>query len=327
MQLALYLTVTAVILFVTQPVLHAQNINEALGAIGSTTKLPSFDKTGHAQASAEPGASNITSALLYVGDLIKYAVGTIAVLMLIISGIKLVSAGAKVEEVAKKQKESIKYSIMGLILIMVADVAVKQVFFGEQGEVLNSQASAQQAAERGTELLKGLYNFMEYFVGAIAVLMIVVAGVRMVAGFNKSEEAMTKGRKQITWAAAGLILIGLSEFLVKDIVFPQNGSKGPGNALPDMQKTTTLIINVTNFIGSFMATLSVVMIVYGGFMYVTAMGDAAKTQKGKKAITTAVMGLIIALAAFGIVSTVATFKIEPGVLGQSTQQAEVSQTK
>ncbi len=293
------------------------DLNAALNAIQNTTKLPGYDKMGHAQSSYEPGAGSITSAILYTADLLKYLLGTIAIVIIIFAGVKLVTTGKKIDETATKTKEMLKYAIIGLIVVMVSDTMVKQVFFGEAGEVVKSTADAQLAAERGSELVQGLYNFAEVFLGAVAVFMIVLSGARMAGGFGKSEEQITKGRKQITWAVAGLVLVGLSEFIVKDIVFPKQGTE-----ISNIAGAANLIVTITNFISSFIATITIAMIMYGGYIYVTAMGDPAKSQKGKKIITAAVIGLFIALGAYAIVNSVATFKTPPGVMAPTANQLQ-----
>lgn len=296
---------------VSAQVTPAGPAGSVLNDIGKTTQLPDFSTKGHSSSSIEPGASNITSALYYVIDFIKYFMGTIAVAMLIISGVRLVTAGDKIEELAPKMKENIKYSIIGLIVIMISDVMIKQVFFGEMGEVYRSEADAQLAAERGTEQIRGIYNFMEVFVGVVAVLMIVVAGFRLVVQ-GSNEETMAKAKKQVGYAAAGIVLIGLAELVVKDIVFPKAGSQ-----LSDVNRANALIVNLTNFASSFIATVAVAMLMYGGVLYVTAAGDEGKTEKAKKIFVQAVIGILIALAAFGIVNTVIQLKPNPSI---STQQ-------
>lgn len=283
-----------------------------LGDIGKSTQLPDFSTKGHSSSSYEPGAANITSALYYVVDFIKYFMGTIAVAMIIISGVRLVTAGDKIEEIAPKMKENIKFAIIGLIVIMVSDVMIKQVFFGEAGEVFRSEADAKLAAERGTEQIRGIYNFIQIFVGAVAVLMIVIAGFRLVVQ-GSNEETMAKAKKQVMYAAIGIVVIGLSELVVKDIVFPEAGSK-----LSDVQRANELIINLTNFASSFIATIAVAMLMYGGVLYVTAAGDESKTEKAKKIFVQAVIGILIALAAFGIVNTVIQFQPGEGVATQES---------
>ncbi|HLG25341.1 MAG TPA: pilin, partial [Candidatus Gracilibacteria bacterium] len=245
-------------------------------------------------------------------DLLKYGMGTIAVIVIIASGVRLITAGKQIEEIAGQQKENIKYALIGLIVIMMADVLVKEVFFGEQGEVFRSEADAQMAAERGTEQIRGLYNFIEYFIGAIAVLMIVISGIRMVLSAG-NEEILGKTKKQIMWAIAGLVLVGVSELLVKDIVFPEQGSQ-----LSDVNRARELIVNITNFVSAFIATVAIAMFMYGGFLYVTATGKEDQTAKAKKVLMGAAIGIVIAMAAFALVNTFVKFEAPGAVpnLGQ-----------
>lgn len=296
---------------VTAQIAPAGPAGGVLSDIGKSTQLPDFTTKGHSSSSIEPGASNITSALYYVIDFIKYFMGTIAVVMLIFSGVRLVTAGDKIEEIAPKMKENIKYAIIGLIVIMISDVMIKQVFFGEMGEVYRSEADAQLAAERGTEQIRGLYNFIEVFVGVVAVLMIVIAGFRLVVQ-GSNEETLAKAKKQVAYAAAGIMVIGLSELVVKDIVFPKQGSQ-----LSDVNKANELIVTITNFASSFIATIAVAILMYAGVLYVTAAGDESKTEKAKKMFGQAVIGILIALAAYGVVNTVIQFQPNPSI---STQQ-------
>lgn len=301
--LLLFLVIASLVLLITSPAL-AQNLSETLGQVNKGANLPGFEAAGHADASYEPGASNITSVIYMAVDLLKYFLGTIAVLVIIFSGIRLLTAGKQIEDVASQQKENIKYAIIGLIIIIMADVMVQQVFFGEQGEVYRSQSDAQLAAERGTEQIKGLYDFLTYFVGAIAVLMIIFAGFRMVVS-GGNEETMTKSKNQIMWAAVGLVVIGLSELAVKDIIFPDQGSR-----LSDVNAARAQIVNFTNFVSGFVATIAIGFFMYGGFLYVTAAGKEEQAGKAKKVIMGAAIGILVALAAFAIVNTLITF--DPG---------------
>ena len=61
------------------------------------------------------------------------------------------------------------------------------------------------------------------------------------------------------------------------------------------------ILNVFYFIIGFLA---VIMIVYGGIKYTSSAGDPTKTSSAKNTILYAVIGLIVALAAFAITSFV-----------------------
>lgn len=52
--------------------------------------------------------------------------------------------------------------------------------------------------------------------------------------------------------------------------------------------------------------LAVAYIIYGGFMFTTAAGDATKTKKARETIMYGVIGLVVALLAFAIVNFVLT---------------------
>ncbi len=55
--------------------------------------------------------------------------------------------------------------------------------------------------------------------------------------------------------------------------------------------------------------LSVIMIMVGGYMYLTAYGDTEKHSRGTRTLIYAVVGLVIALTAYGIVSIVTSIKL------------------
>lgn len=291
---------------------EAGYVGSVLDKIGGQSKLPDF-ASGHADATYEPGASRISSAILYAVDLFKYLLGSIAVIVIIMSGIRLITSVKNVEEVANKQKEHLKYAIFGLAVVLMADALVKQVFFGEAGEVYRSEADIKLAAERGNDHIRGLYSLISMVIGALAVLMIVIAGFRMVVGAGK-EEANTSAKKQITWAIIGLMLVGVSEVAVKNILFPSNGGK-----LPDVNAANLQIIQITNFISGFVATIAVAMFMYGGYLYVVDFGKEEQAGKAKKVFTGAIIGLLLAMGAFALVNTV--IKVEP-LKVEATQQTE-----
>ena len=204
-----------------------------------------------------------------------------------------------------KQKENMKFAVIGLIVIILADTMVQQVFFGEEGEVLRSEAAAQAAAERGTEQIRGLYTIMSMFAASVAILMIVYSGIRFITS-GGNEEVLNKQKKHIMYDVLGLMLIGVGEFAVKDIIFPEQGER-----LSDPQAAGRLIVNITNFVSGFVATIAIAMFMYGGFLYVTAAGQEENTGKAKKVFVGATIGLLVAMGAFAIVNTFIRFEPLP----------------
>ena len=97
---------------------------------------------------------------------------------------------------------------------------------------------------------------------------------------------------------------------------------GTGNGTPDIQenlkcgstltttgtsctvqggtdKVNTIITTIVNIFSILVGIVSVIMIIYGGFLYVTSGGDSGKVGNAKNAIIYAIVGLVVvALAQF-----------------------------
>jgi len=63
----------------------------------------------------------------------------------------------------------------------------------------------------------------------------------------------------------------------------------------------TTIVNILLFV---IGAISVVMIIIGGIMYATSSGDSGQVTKAKNTLLYAVIGLVVAFAAFAIVNWV-----------------------
>ena len=75
---------------------------------------------------------------------------------------------------------------------------------------------------------------------------------------------------------------------------------GLGNA--DLKST---VLNIIRLVLGLMTLVAVVLIIYGGFVWLTAAGNEENVEKAKKIISAAVMGLIVILLAWAIVIFVA----------------------
>ena len=65
-----------------------------------------------------------------------------------------------------------------------------------------------------------------------------------------------------------------------------------------------LIGNIVNIALGFIGIIAVVYLIWGGVTYITAGGDAEKAGKGRIAITNAIIGIIIVVAALVIYNAV-----------------------
>lgn len=89
-------------------------------------------------------------------------------------------------------------------------------------------------------------------------------------------------------------------------VLAQNVGNNSGftNPLGDNVDLTAIIFKVIKFLLSLSAVLALAAVVVGGMYYVASFGNESRTETGKKAITYAIIGLLLIGASFLIVATV-----------------------
>lgn len=65
-----------------------------------------------------------------------------------------------------------------------------------------------------------------------------------------------------------------------------------------------LVLTIVNYVLTFLGVIAVLMIIYGGMLYVTAAGQQEKVDKGKKILMYTIIGIIIIMLSFVIVNAV-----------------------
>lgn len=294
--------------------------SQILESIGGPTGLPDFDETGqHPDAPADfaqEGIGAVTSPILFAIDLIRLVVSSIAFLVVVFAAFRLISTAS--EEEATKSKSTLLVGIIGLLVIQIADVAVRRMFFGDQGQAFEDISSAQIFANESVSQIRGIIGFLEVFVGATAVFVLVIRGFTLISS-GGDEEAMTKAKNHVLYAVIGLIAVALSEVVIRGVVFPDAGER-----LPDVQRGVFVLVTLTNYAAGFISILAFLLLFYAGYQYVISGGNEEATEKVKKIITGAVIALILALGAFALVNTLVQF--EPDYLDQTASQPEIVDT-
>lgn len=69
----------------------------------------------------------------------------------------------------------------------------------------------------------------------------------------------------------------------------------------------TLIIKVINWILAIVLAIDVLVIIIGGFLYITSAGNEERAKSGRKAVINAIIGLIIIIMAYVIAQVVNSF--------------------
>ncbi len=106
---------------------------------------------------------------------------------------------------------------------------------------------------------------------------------------------------------AGLILpFATFAFAVAPDPYPM--LKPPQNLTLDVVKIAVAFFNI---FWPIVVTIIIVMLMWSGIMFLTAAGDATKISTAKKAILWAVIGIVIIVLSYSIISIVNNFFVPP----------------
>lgn len=97
--------------------------------------------------------------------------------------------------------------------------------------------------------------------------------------------------------------VSVSADSVTDEICKSAGSNRPA-VCDDKTNIDSTVKNTINTIIGIVGLLSVVMIVYGGFLYTSSAGSPDKIKTAKSTILYAIVGLVVAILAFVIVQFV-----------------------
>lgn len=269
-----------------------------------------------------------------VARALQYLMGGVALIYMSMSAYNILTA--EDEEKIKNAKKTLTYAVLGLIIATSIFRFVDNTFFpsGDSGatplifsaEIENAAPDIQLAAslaQSRIEARTGIITTVKYFetfVGATAVLMLFLAGFKMVTA-SGNEEVITKQRKMISWIFMGLAMILFAEIFVnifmpsEDVIaiFGDKEIQSYVIGMPSTSQITSFAAQMggaTNFILTFAGGLAVLALIVGALYLATAAVNPEQAEKGKKIILGATLGIIITISAYAVVNTILSGKAE-----------------
>ncbi len=249
-----------------------------------------------------PLRGSIDQTVVNVINTILNYVALAAVIAIIVAGLYMILTGGAQ---ADKAKTIIIWTIVGLIVILLAKVIVNFVYslFGAQSGNVGINVLG---GTNPVQTIIQIVNTVLTYVGLAAVVAIVIAGLYMILSGGAQAD---RAKEIIKWVIIGLIVILLAKVIVAFIYAALGGDLGdiginiPGSSGDIRQVITDVLNTVLNFVG----LLAVVAIVIAGIWLIVGMGSDDSKDRAKKIILYTVIGLVIILLAKLIVSL-------PGVL-------------
>ena len=277
-----------------------------LAAAQGIFDLPDSSLYGNVPAtSAGASAQAQFNELVYgVVQAFRYIIGSVAILMAVYSGFKMVTGWGK-EEVYQKARTGLLYSVVGLAAVGLAG-EIGTIFNLEDGGFLKDPNQILRTTILFNQRTQIIITFIKYFIGGIAVLMLVRSGLRMIT-MGESEDKLALDKKNLIYSALGLVLIIVADTAISEVFYKVDLNRYPGVGGVDPQIDPTRgvneIIGFTNLAVSIVGPIAVLALLAGGVMYITAGGEEEKMNTAKKLIITAGAGIILIYGAFALVST------------------------
>jgi len=103
-----------------------------------------------------------------------------------------------------------------------------------------------------------------------------------------------------------IIILLLTMFLnVKQALAVNITNPGPGFFIsyPD-NSFAGLLYKLINFLLAVVGLITILFVIYGGFLYITSRGEEEQATAGKKTLTNAIIGLVIVILSYTVIAVI-----------------------
>ena len=166
--------------------------------------------------------------------------------------------------------------------------------------------------ENPAQLIARVIGAFASIAALAAIIFLVFSGFKLVIATN--EEAVKSARESITWSVGGFMVAVLSFVIISgaakllgfeptapgDTISPTGFLNGPDDSR-NFWSVATFVM--TNFLG-LVGLVTIGMIIYYGYRYVTAAGNEESLTAAKSGLKWSILGFVIMLLAFVIINSV-----------------------
>lgn len=265
------------------------------GATGRNSYLDEFSApfSGRFFRASNTGERGAYNSIVTVARDVKNLFIAVAVIYLVISVLRLLfSKGG--EDDAKKWKSSIVGTTIGIIVMQSAFVFVTTLYdkniTGRTADVF-----LDRIVYPFVTMLELLASFAFLAIAFLAFFKLVSAG--------GDEERAKAAKRSIITGIVGFMLIKIPKVLVTSIY----GKVKCENTLifgickledPNVGGAVGLLANVLNYANGFLGILTVLLIIYAGWLVLTSGGDEEKLKKAKGTVKYIAVGILLLVSSY-----------------------------
>lgn len=216
---------------------------------------------------------------------INRIIGVVAILYLVIIGVKYIFANGDEEE-AKKIKDHIIWIVVGLFVVSAAEFAGFAVY-NPTVDVI-----AGDIIPPVYQKAKQIIRFLEYIGGGIFLLNGILAGFGILST-SANEDTAKNEKNFIVNFVVGAMFILVSEVFVRIASFYDGVDQALNIAIGEMS-------GIINFILTFMAGACALMLILAAVYYVSNFGSEEQASHAKRIIFGCVIGLVVSFSSYVI---------------------------
>lgn len=244
----------------------------------------------------EPDTMNSLKKLLSnqngVLRIVNSVLGTIAILWLMILGVKFAFSQGEDDKISK-YKEQFGWIAIGLAVISVAEFVAFSVF-DPTVDIFEGWAS-----DNFAEKARQIKRYFQVIVGVVAVAVCVMSGYNLVTS-GSEDDAVSNEKKFLNSFFFGVGFILLAESLVWMFSFQHRWNTG--SAMHSAGQVIAEVAGIVNFMLTFVAVAAVFMLVLASFYYVSSFGNDDPAGRAKNIIINSVIALLVAVSCYVFVS-------------------------
>lgn len=202
-----------------------------------------------------------------------------AILMFTQYGLKLLFDPDSADTVSST-KLAYGYGIVACTIVGIATLIVDAVGQGARSTLVND-----------APIYEGIGNivlYMRLVVATLVTVFILIQGIRLIMK-QGSEEEFKNAQTQFIHAIMGIAVILLANIIVEAFL------PGSGSVILAAE-----IVGIINFVLTIIGVLAVIAIIIAGILLVLSVDESLK-ERAKKAITVAIVGLIVAILSYILV--------------------------
>ncbi|MDP2103843.1 MAG: hypothetical protein Q8K26_02900 [Candidatus Gracilibacteria bacterium] len=218
----------------------------------------------------------------------------VAVIYLFILVLKLFFSEAN-EETIKKWRLGIVWTSIGIVIMQISYVFISTLF--------DRTVDGYTASIFLENIIYPFVRMIEVLASFAFLAMAFFAFFQIITGGGDEEKAK-KGKQTIIVALIGFILLKVPRVLVESIYGRAEcterilGICRMTITNPNLSSTVKIMTTFINYINGFIGLVTVLLIIYAGFLVVTGAGDEEKVKKAKSIIVYAVIGIFLLVVSY-----------------------------